>query len=186
MSTLAHVGADYAHYTKRAAPQDPLDRRRRPQVLPSREARRAGAGSGRRFGTGGAGRRDARGLDGDRGFVIVHRCGADFHFLLTAVGAANEAGRRLGIVMARWPVSRPSTRPIRRVRRVPSDLLRLGDGIVAHESAASSRFLASPRGEAIWLVGAPTCSPGPSDPLRKARREYRKLNGLNPPFLYAG
>ena len=87
---------------------------------------------------------------GDRGFVILHRCGTDFYFLLVSVWrGSNELWEavwyRRGDMPAfapfdpAYPVQAGVVRPTFCVWEL---------GIVAHESAAWGRYLASPRDDA--------------------------------------
>ncbi|HVQ09316.1 MAG TPA: hypothetical protein VMS43_12865 [Allosphingosinicella sp.] len=85
----------------------------------------------------------------DCGFVILHRCGADFYFLLMTVWrGANEAWeavwhRDAGMAdFARFEPAYPGAAMLRPTFCV-WEL-----GVVAHESAAWSRYLASPRADA--------------------------------------
>ena len=89
---------------------------------------------------------------GDCGFVILHRCGADFHFLLPALWrGANEAWEAVAYhqgdmtEFARFDPAYPA----------PGDAIPARPtfcvwelAIVAHEARAWSRFLASDRGDA--------------------------------------
>ncbi len=91
----------------------------------------------------------AAGLEGDCGFVILHRCGADFYFLLLGVWrGSNELWEavwyRQGDMagFARFDPAYPPSAPLRPTFCV-WEL-----GVVAHEAAAWTRFLASPRGAA--------------------------------------
>ncbi len=93
---------------------------------------------------------------GDRGFVILHRCGADFYFLLvSAWRGTNELWEavwyRHGDMPAFAPFD-PAYPPQAGVARPTFCVWELG--IVAHESAAWGRYLASPRDDAAracWL-----------------------------------
>ena len=84
---------------------------------------------------------------GDCGFVILHRCGADFYFLLVSVWrGSNELWEavwyRHGDMPACAPFDPgyPATPGVVRPTFCVWEL-----GIVAHESAAWSHYLASPR-----------------------------------------
>jgi hypothetical protein len=86
--------------------------------------------------------------NGECGFVILHRCGADFYFLLMTVWrGANEAWEavwyRDGIMadFARFDPAYPDIALLRPTFCV-WEL-----AIVAHEAAAWSHYLASPRAE---------------------------------------
>ena len=152
MPTLAHVGADYAHYAKQAVPQAPLDLasaelkfyhvEKPGEPVPERVAVLARALLEREA--------DGRlGLAGDFGFVIVHRCGADFHFLLATLWRGNNEGWEAVWYhqgdMADFAPFDPAYPPEAGVPRPTFCVWELG--VVAHEAAACSRFLASPRGE---------------------------------------
>jgi hypothetical protein len=89
------------------------------------------------------------GLEGDLGFAILHRCGADFHFLLIGVWrGSNELWEAVWYRDAgmhgfapfdpAYPAGAGTLRPTFCVWEL---------GIVGHESLAWSRYLASPRGE---------------------------------------
>ncbi len=93
---------------------------------------------------------------GDCGFVILHRCGADFYFLLVSVWrGSNELWEavwyRHGDMAAFAPFD--SAYPLE--KGVPRPTFCVWElGIVAHESIAWSRYLASPRDTAArsrWL-----------------------------------
>ena len=90
----------------------------------------------------------AIGLDADHGFVLLHRCGRDFHFLLAAAWrGANEVWEavwyRQGDMpgFAPFPAAYPQAHGALRPTFCVWEL-----GAVIHESAAWTRFLASPRG----------------------------------------
>ena len=94
---------------------------------------------------------------GDRGFVILHRCGADFYFLLVSVWrGSNELWEavwyRHGAMRAFAPFD-SAYPPAPGVVRPTFCVWELG--IVAHESGAWARYLASPRDEAAhvrWMA----------------------------------
>ncbi|HKR25448.1 MAG TPA: hypothetical protein VJS15_09330 [Allosphingosinicella sp.] len=149
MTGLAHVSPSYVHYRKRAVPREALEVGASMLKLyhlekPGEPVPDAVAAAARAALVGGV----AAGLDGDRGFAIVHRCGADFHFLLTgAWRGSNELweavwyrdGGMAGFAPfdAAYPPHPGPVRPTFCVWEL---------GIVAHESDAWARFLASPRG----------------------------------------
>ena len=93
---------------------------------------------------------------GDCGFVILHRCGADFYFLLASVWrGANELWEavwyRHGDMPAFAPFdpAYPATAGVVRPTFCVWEL-----GVVAHESGAWGRYLASPRDEearSCWI-----------------------------------
>jgi len=146
----AHVSPAYAQYPKQAEPRGLLrlgaselkfyHLEKPGEPIPEEIAASA------RFCLAGEGAA-AAGLDGDCGFAILHRCGADFYFLL--VGAwrgTNEIWEAVFYRDARmdafaafdpaYPDAPGALRPTFCVWEL---------GIVAHESAAWTRFLASPR-----------------------------------------
>lgn len=150
MPSLAHVGADYSHYAKQAVPQAPLDLgggalkfyhvEKPGEPVPGAVAVSARALLARAAG-------ETLGLDGDQGFVILHRCGADFHFLLVTLWRGNnEAWEAVWYhhgEMADFAPFDPAYPPAGGVPRPTFCVWELG--VVAHEAAAWSRFLASPR-----------------------------------------
>ncbi|MEA3014153.1 MAG: hypothetical protein QOD42_2698 [Sphingomonadales bacterium] len=83
------------------------------------------------------------------GFVILHRCGADFYFLLMTVWrGANEAWEAVWYrdgTMADFARFAPAY-PDEAMLRPTFCVWELG--VVAHEAAAWSRYLASPRADA--------------------------------------
>lgn len=89
------------------------------------------------------------GLANDRGFVLVHRCGADFHFLLPTVWRGNNEAWEAVCChqgdMADFAPFAPAYGAAQGAVRPTFCVWELG--IVAHEAAAWSRFLASPRTE---------------------------------------
>ncbi|MBJ7500986.1 MAG: hypothetical protein JHC57_14630 [Sphingopyxis sp.] len=93
---------------------------------------------------------------GDCGFVILHRCGADFHFLLVSVWrGSNELWEAVWYrhgempAFSRFDPAYPAEKGVVRPTFCVWEL-----GIVAHESAAWGRYLASPRDDMArsrWL-----------------------------------
>ena len=90
---------------------------------------------------------------GDLGFVILHRCGADFHFLLPVVWrGANEAWETVAYHQGdmagfeRFDPAYPAPAACEIMPRPTFCVWELA--IVAHEALAWSRFLASDRSEA--------------------------------------
>jgi hypothetical protein len=83
--------------------------------------------------------------DDDAGFVILHRCGADFYFLLLQLWrGANECweavfAKQGGALFAAFDAAYPGTGALRPTFCV-WEL-----GVVAHEAQAWSRYLLSPR-----------------------------------------
>lgn len=97
-----------------------------------------------------AGQTAATLAEGDRGFVILHRCGADFYFLLVSVWrGSNELWEAVWYRHGDMPAFAPfdhAYAPAPGAVRPTFCVWELG--IVAHESAAWGRYLASPRDEA--------------------------------------
>ena len=152
MLTVGHVPSSYRHRVKRAEPHGCLVSElgelkcyhidRTDQPISDAVASEARAFLGELS-------REA-GFGGDLGFSILHRCGAEFHFLLItvwrdanegweAVYYRDETTRRLTLFEPAYP---PLTVPLRPTFCV-WEL-----GVVAHEARAWTRFLASPRLEA--------------------------------------
>ncbi|HTU11174.1 MAG TPA: hypothetical protein VMG08_09785 [Allosphingosinicella sp.] len=162
MTALAHVPAGYTHYAKRAVPRGLVETpgarlkyyhvERAGEPVPDSVdalARAVLAGD------------PAFAFADDLGFCLLHRCGADFHFLLPTVWrGANEAWEavwyRHGDMPAFAPFdpAYPGT-PQALGAAPPRPTFCVWElGVVAHEAAAWSRFLASPRGDAAlraWL-----------------------------------
>lgn len=152
MNAPSHIAPAYAHYPKLAVPRGVL--RIGTSLLklyhlekPGEPVPEAVDHKARAFLADEGGH--AAGLDRDHGFVLVHRCGADFHFLLITVWrGANEAWeavwykegamRHFAPFAPAYPIALGMARPTFCVWEL---------GIVAHEAAAWSRFLASPRGK---------------------------------------
>ena len=146
-----HVGPTYAHSPKQATPRELLQLGTSEIKLyhlekPGRPVPDAIAAAALDCLAGDA---LAAGLDGDLGFAIVHRCGAEFHFLL--IGAWRGSNELWEAVWYRdagmegfapfdpaYPAEAGTVRPTFCVWEL---------GIVSHESLAWSRYLASPRGE---------------------------------------
>lgn len=150
MPAPAQVSPAYVHYSKHAAPREALRLGTSQLKLyhlekPGEPVPDAIAVSARAF-LAGAGLAVAA-LDGDCGFAILHRCGADFYFLLTGVWrGSNElweavAYRDAGMAAfapfdPAYPAQAGALRPTFCVWEL---------GVVAHESAAWTRYLASAR-----------------------------------------
>jgi len=146
----AELSAAYAHYAKQAVPRGMREGAAGAIKLyhlekPGEPVPPAVAEAARTALAGAAGA--AAGLADDRGFAIVHRCGADFHFLLLGIWrGANElweavwyrdAGMEAFAPFApAYPGAAGALRPTFCVWEL---------GVVAHESLAWSRYLASPR-----------------------------------------
>lgn len=157
MPAPAFVPPDYRHYEKQAVPRGSVGAAGSELKLyhlekPGEPVPDAIAASARAFlareGVAAAGL--AGGEAGvDCGFVILHRCGADFYFLLMTVWrGANEAWEavwyRDGTLadFARFEPAYPRAAMLRPTFCV-WEL-----GVVAHESAVWSRYLASLRADA--------------------------------------
>jgi len=153
VNALSHVAPAYAHYPKQAVPQGML--RAGASILkfyhlemPGEPVPEAIANAARAFLADEGGER--AGLNGDHGFALLHRCGAGFHFLLIAVWrGSNEVWEavwyRDGGMTAFAPFD-PAYPPAVGTLRPTFCVWELG--IVAHEAAAWSRLLASPRAPA--------------------------------------
>ena len=165
MNAISHVTPAYAHHAKRAVPQGLL-RAGATQLKfyhlekPGEPVSDAIGHAARAFLTDEGGER--AGLNGDLGFALLHRCGADFHFLLVTVWrGANEAweavwyreGGMTGFAPfgPAYPEAAGKVRPTFCVWEL---------GIVAHEAASWARLLDSPRETADvdrwrsdWLAG---------------------------------
>lgn len=166
MNGPAQVSPSYLHYPKQAVPgglfeAGPATLKLYHLERPGKPVSDAVAESARVALAGPAAL--AAGLEAECGFAIVHRCGADFHFLLITVWrGSNEAWEAVWYRdggMAdfapfdpAYPAAPGAVRPTFCVWEL---------GIVAHESAAWARYLDSPRGEeelalwrSDWLEGA--------------------------------
>jgi hypothetical protein len=153
MSAPAHVSPAYVQYPKQSVPRAVLRVGTSALKLyhlekPGEPVPDAIAASARAFLTGGG--LAAAGLDDDCGFAILHRCGADFYFLLTGVWRGSneiwEAVAYRDAGMADFAPFDPAYPAVAGKLRPTFCVWELG--IVGHESAAWTRFLASPRGEA--------------------------------------
>jgi hypothetical protein len=147
MSPIAHVADAWRHYPKQADYRERLaiggaELKYYHLFKPGEPVASDVTASARAFLHGEASA--ALGADGDHGFVILHRCGETFHFLLLgAWRGANELWeavwyRDAGMdgFAAFPPAYGAPLRPTFCVWEL---------GIVAHESRAWTRFLASPR-----------------------------------------
>lgn len=153
MLPLAAVPADYRHHPKQAVPRLPLTTGG--AVLkfyhlekPGDPVPEALAADARALLSGGAGGFGA----GDRGFVLLHRCGADFHFLLLSVWrGANEVWEAVwhhqGAMAGFAPFDPAYPAPGETAPLRPTFCV-WELAIVAHEALAWSRLLASDRGDA--------------------------------------
>lgn len=157
MLALDHVPSGYAHYAKRAVPRGLVEApgatlkyyhlERPGEPVPEDVdglARECLVEPG------------AIGFNGDYGFCLLHRCGADFHFLLPVVWrGANEAWEAVWYHQGDMTEFRPFDPAYPPKGAPPRPTFCVWElGIVAHESAAWSRFLASDRDEpdlAFWL-----------------------------------
>lgn len=150
---LNGVPSDYCHYAKQAVPQAPLDLRgaalkfyhlERPgEPVPPALTEKARAWLARAEGIFEA---------DDCGFVILHRCGADFHFLLPAIWrGANEAWEAVAYHQgemadfARFDPAYPAPAGQGAPARPTFCVWELA--IVAHEALAWARFLGSAHDE---------------------------------------
>jgi len=154
---LAHVPAAYVHYAKQAVPRGTLEAvgatlkyyhiERPGEPVPDAVDARARAAL-----------TDDPGFafSGDLGFCLLHRCGADFYFLLpTLWRGANEAWEAVWYLHGDMPAFAPFDPAYPPAAGPPRPAFCVWElGVVAHEAAAWSRFLASPRGDADlrrWL-----------------------------------
>lgn len=153
MPAPAHVSAAYVHYPKHSVPRAMLRLGTSELKLyhlekPDEPVPEAIAASARDLlaGEGMA----AAGLEDDCGFVILHRCGADFYFLLLGVWRGSneiwEAVWYRDAGMARFAPFDPAYPARAGALRPTFCVWELG--VVAHESGAWTRYLASPRAEA--------------------------------------
>ncbi len=150
MSAFMHVPPAYRHHPKQAVPRGLL-RVSASEIkyyhleTPGEPVPDTISHAARAFLTDEGGER--AGLKGDRGFALLHRCGEDFYFLLITVWrGANEAWeavwfRQGGMTEfapfdSGYPQAIGTIRPTFCVWEL---------GVVAHEAAAWSRLLASPR-----------------------------------------
>lgn len=99
---------------------------------------------------------------GDLGFNLVHRCGADFYFLLPTIWrGANEAWEAVWYLRADMPAFRPFDPAYPPASGPPRPTFCVWElGVVAHEAAAWSRFLASSRGDADLVRWQGDCFEG--------------------------
>ena len=149
MVTLPHVPASYRHYVKCAEPRGSLatatSELKYYHVAPAdHPVEDAVASEARAFLEGDS---HAIGLDSDRGFVVLHRCGLDFYFLLVTVWrGANEGWEAVYYrdgSMDHFAIFEPAYPHLNAPLRPTFCVWELG--VVAHEAQAWSRFLASPR-----------------------------------------
>ena len=154
---LNGVPEDYRHYPKQAVPMAPLEANGASLKFyhlekPGEPVPPALAGQARDW-LGAHALFEA----GDCGFVILHRCGADFHFLLPAVWrGANEAWEAVAYhhgamaEFARFDPAYPAPGGADAPVRPTFCVWELA--IVAHEARSWSRFLASDRGAAALAL----------------------------------
>ena len=156
MTALTQVPGSYAHYAKQAVPRGTVRLaaamfkyyhvERPGEPVPDSVdalARSALTDPAFRF-------------EDDQGFCLLHRCGADFYFLLPTVWrGANEAWGAVWYLHGDMPAFRPFEPAYPPAAAPPRPTFCVWElGVVAHEAAAWSRFLASPRDEAAltwWL-----------------------------------
>lgn len=150
MIHLAHVPPAYSHYPKQAVFRGTLsppgavlkyyhvERPGEPVTERADSLARAALAGNRAFA-----------FSDDFGFCILHRCGTDFYFLLPTVWrGANEAWESVWYLdggAAAFAPFDPAYPPVAGPVRAAFCVWELG--VVAHEAAAWSRFLASPRAE---------------------------------------
>lgn len=147
---LAHVPAGYAHYPKQAVSRGTVAAagaalkyyhvERPGEPVPAAVdvlARDALAA------------KPAFAFSDDRGFCLLHRCGVDFYFLLPTVWrGANEAWEAVWYLHGDMPAFAPFDPAYPPAAGPPRPAFCVWElKVVAHEAAAWSRFLASPRGE---------------------------------------
>jgi hypothetical protein len=151
MTIAAYVNPAYAHYPKQAVPRGTIETGA--GILKLYHLEKAGEPVPEEIAAGARALLETdlgaeAGFDGDLGFAILHRCGADFHFLLlSAWRGTNEAWEavwyRDGGMAAfapfapAYPAEAGTLRPTFCVWEL---------AVVAHEALAWARFLASPRG----------------------------------------
>lgn len=87
---------------------------------------------------------------GDRGFVLLHRCGADFYFLLVSVlRGSNELWEAVWYRHGDMPAFAPFDPAYPGEAGVARPTFCVWElGIVTHEALAWGRYLASPRDDA--------------------------------------
>lgn len=158
MMALPGVSDDYLHYQKVAVPLDPVIAsgvslkfyalEKQSESVPAAIAAMARAKLIALAADSASGW-----LDGDCGFVMIHRCGADFHFLLPSIWrGSNELWE--GVLyhhgnMTSFERFDPAYPPI-----TPDGIAAIRPtfcvwelGIVAHEALIWGQFLSSERGE---------------------------------------
>jgi hypothetical protein len=149
MPAIAHVADSYGHYAKQAEfrgllESGPAELKLYHLFKPGEPVAAGIAEDARTFLVGEA--KAALSPDGDRGFAILHRCGATFHFLL--LGAWRGSNELWEAVFYRdagmdgFAAFPPAYEAVLRPTFCVWQL-----GIVAHESLAWTRLLSSPRGE---------------------------------------
>lgn len=158
MPPLAVVPVDYRHYAKQAVPQPSLiadgavlkfyHLEKPGEPVPAHLATEA---RGMLSWDGGEGALGA----GDRGFVLLHRCGADFHFLLVSVWrGANELWEAVwyhqGAMdgFAPFDPAYPAATATAGVAPPRPTFCVWELAVVAHEALAWGRLLGSDRGDA--------------------------------------
>ena len=153
MLDLAHVPPDHVHYSKQAVPMGLLQLeggliKAYHVEKPGEPVPEAVAKAARSLVHGEAGAR--LGLDGDLGFVILHRCGKDFHFLLATVWrGGNEAWEAVWYHQGEMAAFAPFEPAYPAEAGAPRPTFCVWElGVVAHEARAWARFLASARTEA--------------------------------------
>lgn len=154
---LAHVPDAYTHYAKQALPRGTVAAAG--AILKYYHVERPGApvpeavDALARAALAGD---PAFAFAGDHGFCLLHRCGADFYFLLPTVWrGANEAWEAVWYGQGDMPAFAPFDPAYPPAAGPPRPAFCVWElGVVAHEALAWSRFLATPRGQAdydAWL-----------------------------------
>jgi len=152
MPPHSEISPDYRHYAKEAKPQGlletaawtlkyyHLEKPGEPVPAPVDAAARAALAGATA---------EAAGPAQDCGFAVLHRCGADFYFLL--IGAwrgTNEVWEAVWYLDAGMDAFAPFAPAYPAEAGVPRPTFCVWElGVVAHESAAWSTYLASPRME---------------------------------------
>jgi hypothetical protein len=145
------IDAAYRHGSKRAAPGAPLELgdthlKWYELALPETPVDPAMSEQARRFLMREAGSPALR-LNGDCGFVILHRCGRDFHFFLVSTWrGSNELWEAVYFCDAGSPEFAQFEPAYPQPESLRPTFCVWELGIVAHEARAWSRLLASLRG----------------------------------------
>ena len=146
MGEVAYAGSGYEHVTKVVRPQSSLTLRSTVlkwyEIAPADEPVPLVVRALARRNLRDASKDGSLGISGDFGFVILHRCGEDFYFLLVSTWQnENElwetvwAKEREAFFFSPWPIE-GTHRPTFCVWEL---------GAVCHEREAWSQYLRSPR-----------------------------------------